>query len=672
LDTRNLRNYNLKARNLRNFDLTNCVLEGTDIAGADLQGTVIEIDQVLSLKNWLLARWSPEILSTLRLPADHNVRVDHRNFTNYDLADRNLSGFDLKNANLRDSVLSRATLQNTDLTGAGMQEATLHNVDLTSARGLRAYQLLGSDVTGATLPPGIAESLKSLPGVEEASKSSRNLLLTVTLACLYCWLTILSTTDASLLVGSSTLALPIVQTPIPVVAFFGAAPVLLLIVYIYLHFSLQNLWDAFATLPAIFEDGRPLHERAFPWLMNSLVRTHFPLLARECPRLPRFQALAAQLLAWWAVPLTLLAFWARFLVRHHALITFLQVLLVALSVWFSLLLWRITSDTLTGVPPASLLWFRSITQPRARRSILVAFLIAALLSVFSLGSFYGKPVNGQVQAPWWRTLVPQILARAAWSPFGDLRGVSLSTRQPDGTIKGAQLVGRNLRHVDANNVLGVNADLRSADLSNSDFEYANLHGVNFALANLGDVNFSDADLSDATFMDAKVKGAKFGRSNLQGANFFRVQDLESTQLADSRNWVLARIDDRELTRLGLCPTICPHESRLDRKDFSGYDLRHLKARVSFKRANLSSFNLQKTNLETIDLSDSNLSNADLRGAVLDGALLYGANLNKADLRGVDLSNTFGLNLTQIESAITDDKIKLPDYLEQQKPFPVRK
>ena len=79
-----------------------------------------------------------------------------------------------------------------------------------------------------------------MPGVDEATKTSRKVFLTMLVACLYCWLTILSTTDVGLLAGGLPLALPIVQTPIPVVAFFGLAPVLLLIIYLYLHFSLYR------------------------------------------------------------------------------------------------------------------------------------------------------------------------------------------------------------------------------------------------------------------------------------------------------------------------------------------------------------------------------------------------------------------------------------------------
>ena len=57
-----------------------------------------------------------------------------------------------------------------------------------------------------------------------------------------------------------------------------------------------------------------------------------------------------------------------------------------------------------------------------------------------------------------------------------------------------------------------------------------------------------------------------------------------------------------------------------------------------------------------------LAGADLRGADLQGADLHGANLQEAQLQGVDLSGAIGLTLQQVESAVIDEKTRLPDYL----------
>ena len=211
---------------LADIFLANGSYRPTDASGADFRDSSITPEQALTTKGWLLARWSPAVLEKLGLPTDHNERVQSKNFR----------GYALHGAHLNDLDLAGATLDNADLTGASLEsahleEASLRNADLTNAQRLNAYQLRGADLTLAKLSPDMADSLKTQPSVDEATKTSRKVFLTMLAACLYCWLTILSTTDAGLLVGSSTLALPIVQTPIPVIAFFGAAPVLLLIVY---------------------------------------------------------------------------------------------------------------------------------------------------------------------------------------------------------------------------------------------------------------------------------------------------------------------------------------------------------------------------------------------------------------------------------------------------------
>jgi hypothetical protein len=132
------------------------------------------------------------------LPADHSERFSRKDFHGYVMEGKSLSGL--------------------DLSGIELAEASLRDADLTNTTGLTARQLRGADLRLAKLPPEIADSLNKQPGVDEATKTSRKVFLTMLAACVYCWLTILSTTDAGLLIGSSTLALPIVQTPIP----FGA------------------------------------------------------------------------------------------------------------------------------------------------------------------------------------------------------------------------------------------------------------------------------------------------------------------------------------------------------------------------------------------------------------------------------------------------------------------
>ncbi|MBZ5636146.1 MAG: pentapeptide repeat-containing protein [Acidobacteriia bacterium] len=619
-----------------------------------------------------------------------------------------LSGEDLHDMDLRGYLFARANLTEANLSGANLadvelSEASLRFADLTNSTGLTARQLRGADLSLARLPAEVVDSLNSQPGVDEASKTSRKILLTMLAACLYCWLTILSTTDAGLLVGSSMLSLPIVQTPIPVVAFFGAAPVLLLIIYLYLHFSLQNLWDALATLPAYFPDGRPLHQRALPWILSPIVRLHFKLLAPSCPPLTRIQVKVTAILVWWGVPLTMLAFFLRSLVRQDPSITqfripvisSLHVVMVGVSVWLSLVFSRSTKETLRGIERDPAPWYRAPLS----REVLAGLLVSVCLAVFAGGCLYGKPATntrlntlGDDEYFWdWRTAAPHILSLLGWNAFGDLSRVDLSQRPPGWSgkdltaVKGAQLQGRSLRNIRAQSAFGAKANFRSANLQNADFGNADLRGADFSEASLEGADFFGADLRGADFREAHTRGAIFTRANIESAHLDDV-NLEEEHVERAWNWPLAHLD-RSVGAFGPCnPNERPSPTCDEtRRDFSGLDL----ARFGdvFRNPNFSGANLQRATLPA-DLTGADFSRADLRNAVIGGVGppddvddvpkargvtdLTAANLEGADLRGVDLTRALGMTRVQIESALIDDKTVLPRYLKAQKPFTPKK
>jgi hypothetical protein len=194
----------------------------------------------------------------------------------------NLSGNTLREANLRDAILRGTDLHGvnfsrSDLTGASLREANLQGVDLSVAqRGLQTEQLAGADLTGATLPEELKKLYDGLENVNNIPESARKLFLAVLAACLYSWLTIATTTDVNLITNRASSPLPVIQTSIPIVGFYWVAPLLLLCVYFYFHFYLQKLWEELGSLPAILPDGRPLHAKIDPWLLNDLVRAHLP------------------------------------------------------------------------------------------------------------------------------------------------------------------------------------------------------------------------------------------------------------------------------------------------------------------------------------------------------------------------------------------------------------
>ena len=167
-------------------------------------------------------------------------------------------------------------------------------------------------------------------------------------ASLYSWLTIATTTDVALITGTASSPLPIINTNIALSGFYLAAPLILIAVYFYFHLYLQRLWSDLASLPAVFPDGVALDRKAYPWLLNGLVRKHFKKLELAQRPLTRVENVVSILLAWWVVPFTLLAFWLRFLPRHDWWVTTLHVALIAGAAWFGVYSYQLAVRTLSG------------------------------------------------------------------------------------------------------------------------------------------------------------------------------------------------------------------------------------------------------------------------------------------------------------------------------------
>ena len=243
----------------------------------------------------------------------------------------------LVRANLKKAILTQANFQEADLTQADLSHAQLAHVnfrdailqdsDFTDAKGLFAKQLAGSNVAGAKLPEDI-HKFEGVAHVKDLSQRAQKLFLTLLLGCVYCWLTIGTTTDLGLITDSVSSPLPIIGTNIRISGFYFAAPWILFGIYIWFHLYLQNLWKELSHLPATFPDGKDLDEKIDPWLVNGLVRAHLPLLKTHRPFLSKLQVGLSIILIWWVVPFTLVLLWGAFLTKHDWLITGLHILLI--------------------------------------------------------------------------------------------------------------------------------------------------------------------------------------------------------------------------------------------------------------------------------------------------------------------------------------------------------
>ncbi|MDH5757628.1 MAG: pentapeptide repeat-containing protein, partial [Nitrospinota bacterium] len=506
-----LQGANLEGANLEGAMLIKANLEGAILAGTNLEGSIL-LEANLHGANLHIA--------DLFMASLQNADLRAAEFQNANLIRANFQGANLEDANLQDATVSYASFRNADLRRAKLEKSI----------NLQAIQLGGADVSNAQLPEEI-QKFQAVGIVEETSKNARTIFLSILAACVYSWLTLATTTDADLILGSSSLQLPVVQANVPVIGFFIAAPILLLSLYIYLHLYLKHLWESLATLPAVFPDGRTIDKVVYPWLLNSLVLLSFKRLKgnppqfiwsfskfrsflveyikyffSEDPRSPLWtlQVILSIVTAWMVVPITLGYFWFRYLTRHDEVFSLAHSGFIAIAVGFGYLIFYIAIMTLRNAGGEKVVIWR-IRSFGAPFSIIVSAFITMLFCGFS-----HYIINHE------SALSPWFSANLAWSDLSqanlrganlndaNLLGAQLSKREKDKTLEsqmdyyrwviGADLAGMNLRR----------ANLEGAFLARADLSFADLQGANLASADLFGVNFRCADLRKANFKPYRV------------------------------------------------------------------------------------------------------------------------------------------------------------------------
>ena len=464
------------------------------------------------------------------------------------LREANLQNAHLQGAFLQEAELLRADLRHARMGGVtGLETAVLTDINLEGATGLLGATFAGMDITGAKLPTDIAK-FKGLDHVTEISKHARNIFLAVIGGCVFSWLTIATTTDVALLTNTASTPLPIIQTKVPIAGFYWAAPAILLALYFYLHFYLQSLWEGLASLPAIFPDGRTLDERAYPWLMTSLVREFVPLLTKERRPFTSLKAGISISIAWGLVPFTFVWFWLRYLPRHDWPWTIWHILLIVVAAGFGAVAFQTALATLRGklrkrqVEATTSIWehwkrkLRSLPHYRPDRMTAIVTAVTVVLTVsVSLGAIEGTP-GGPNRDP--RTWTPALFEFFGYRTYADLIEAEVSTRPQDWWkvdekqeielkgIRGAKLRKRDLRRAAARGAFLAKADLRETNLQQADFEGANLQKANLQGAILQEINLQGAYLFLADLQGADLQGANLQGANLRGAKGLTKEQLE--------------------------------------------------------------------------------------------------------------------------------------------------
>lgn len=357
----NLRWTSLRDKDLENVRLDGALLEGTNFSNSNLSSAHLYRAKLsfaeLFRANLSFAILNDADLSYAWLPNANlsSARLQNANLSSANLYGANFSSSNLYSANLRGSDLTGADFQGAELAGTVLAEARLSYSEfrdlprrsisekngsqkplqkirgknsegseqpslettyrddstevLLPAINLHSRQLAGADLSNAGVPVQVWQGFEDgLSNVAEATKKVDKLFVGLLAGCAYFALVL------ALLTPGASVKLPIINTLIPQDVFFWAAPLGVLLVYLYFQLNLQRLWERLAELPAVFEDGTPLDKKASPWLIVGYVRAHFRLLRDEDrPPLSWMQTLVIQLLVWWCAPASLFAMWLRHL-----------------------------------------------------------------------------------------------------------------------------------------------------------------------------------------------------------------------------------------------------------------------------------------------------------------------------------------------------------------------
>jgi len=454
------------------------------------------------------------------------------NLQKADLERANLQGALIGKANLQRASLSMANLKKADLYKTDLREADLQNADLMGATGLLVDQLAGANVSGAKLPPDI-HKFAGLSQVEELSKSAKKLFTSLLVVCAYAWITIATTIDAQLLTNSTSSPLPFIGAKIPIVGFYWVGPLILLSLYFWFNLYLQRLWKELAKLPAFFPDGNPLDEKAYPWLLNSLLRVYFVNLRKKRQFLSLAEIGLSKLLSWWIVPSTLVFFWIRYLPRHDWLGTLFHVSLLVMAIVWGIWFQMLTKLTLKGQqlpfiheekPWANLKTVWNTTKRIGRVTTTGVMVLVLALAV-------SDALINATESGLHRHYIPIILQSLGIRGFADLTDQDLSHKPlnwfRDGEVprlvKGIQLKGFDLRNASASEAFLVNANLTDAALQKAFLRGADLRHAKLTRAKLQNsvlrvALLTDADLSDAQLQGADLRMATLRRTTFEGAN----------------------------------------------------------------------------------------------------------------------------------------------------------
>ena len=367
--------------------------------------------------------------------------------------------------------------------------------------------------------------------------------------------------------------LPVLNIDLPLYGFFFLAPILFVILHVYVLLQVLLLGRTAAAY------NKAVDKAVKPPTQNALVRQRLAntLFAQIFAGSPRERGgslgLLLKAMAWvtlaFAPVLVLLVFQFKFLPYHSHFVTWTHRILIFMELATVFMLWPLVLD-----PQKDIVWRRVIRQPITLATV-ASFVVVSLC----LAAFPGEPLvnllTGQsllsVQCKRWisESFDHLDLQRQVLVDERKLKNIETATTQKNWLLEPETV--RNLRN---------------RDLNCANFDWADLRRADFFGTQMSDATFFEAELQGTSFVFAYLPDAYLGRAQLQGANLVGA-DLQGADL----RW--AQLQGANLSKAGL------------------------------QGANLSSALLWGANLDKAELQGANLNNGKLELALLNRVFVWG-------------------------------------------------
>jgi Pentapeptide repeats (8 copies) len=316
-------------------------------------------------------------------------------------------------------------------------------------------------------------------------------------------MTVLGTSDRQIILNS-TVQLPVLNVALPLNGFFLVAPIIILIMFVYLQISIQRLKGLIVQSTDGYQSLD--HRRLYPWLLTIA-------LDPEPGMVGTLQRSICSFVLWWTTPSVLLLFAFWFIKKHDHVLCYVTGAYPLVGLAVVLFFWN------KYVQPNHLL--------RLHRGVLIAATMLVLADLLLLILVIPAANSGRLY------------------PDANEEGLHINRYRPSDLIADwtsldlsyQVLITEQKKEYNTFWVDLENSHLEGANLTYSILKLANMKGAHLRGAQIHNTTLRAADLRGADFLGATIAGTDFAYANLTG-----VKSLEVKQMCNAKTLYKATLE----------------------------------------------------------------------------------------------------------------------------------